>query len=195
MVLSLIEAHAPDLILLDVMLPSIDGMQLCKQIRQLHSVPIIMITARVEESDRLMGLELGADDYVCKPFSPRELIARVRALLRRQHMATHAFQPSASAQTIEAGLQLDEQNQQAVLGAQRINLTLVEFRLLKRLHSSVGKVLSRPQLMLGLYDDHRVVSERTVDSHLKNLRKKFVELGLADPITAVYGLGYKLKLR
>jgi len=174
-----------DLILLDVMLPGRDGMDICRELRTFTSVPIIMVTARVEEIDRLLGLELGADDYVCKPFSPRELVARVKAVLRRT-------QPGFS--TEASPLVIDEAQFRATLHGQVLDLTPVEFRLLRTLAASPGRVFSRQQLLNSLYEDHRVVTDRTVDSHVKNLRKK---LQKASPdhefITSVYGVGYRFE--
>ena len=177
----------PDLVLLDLMLPGTDGLTICRELRHFSNVPVIMVTARVEEIDRLLGLELGADDYICKPFSPREVVARVRALLRRTRdwQASPALGP-------EAELELDEERFEARWRARKLDLTPVEFRLLRALVHRPGHVLSRAQLLEQLYMDHRVVSDRTVDSHIKNLRRKFedVETG-SDPIRSIYGVGYK----
>jgi len=177
----------PDLILLDLMLPGKDGMTICKEIRQFSSVPIIMMTARVEEIDRLLGLELGADDYVCKPYSPRELVARVKAVLRRND-------PNISARQNRHGLVIDEEGLTAQINGEALDLTPVEFRLLKTLSARVGRVYSRDQLLDQLYDDRRVVTHRTVDTHVKNLRHKIQEkINGQDIIHSVYGVGYKLE--
>ena len=174
--------HTPDLVLLDLMLPGLDGIDVCKQIRAESSVPIIMVTARVEEIDRLLGLELGADDYICKPFSPREVVARVKAVLRR----------SGQAEKPPGGLEIDEEKVIARYGGKRINLTPVEFALLKTLSAQEGRVFSRDQLMNEMYSDYRVVSDRAVDTHIKNLRKKLSEAsGGTEMIESVYGLGYR----
>ncbi len=179
--------NPPDLVLLDLMLPGTDGLTICKELRQFSTLPVIMITARVEEIDRLLGLELGADDYICKPFSPREVVARVRALLRRSHDWQRAA--GSSAQT---GLDLDEDRYEAHWRGRRLDLTPVEFRLLKALAHRPGHVMSRAQLLEQLYVDHRVVSDRTVDSHIKNVRRKFEETEAgSDPIKSIYGVGYK----
>lgn len=179
--------NPPDLVLLDLMLPGTDGLTICKELRQFSTVPVIMITARVEEIDRLLGLELGADDYICKPFSPREVLARVRALLRR----SHDWQRAAG-NSVHTGLDLDEGRFEARWRGRKLDLTPVEFRLLKALVHRPGHVMSRAQLLDQLYVDHRVVSDRTVDSHIKNVRRKFeeVETG-SDPIKSIYGVGYK----
>jgi len=159
-----VRQELPDLIVLDLMLPGKDGLEICKEVRAFSNVPIIMVTARVEEIDRLLGLELGADDYICKPYSPREVVARVKAVLRR-------FTPN-SVQQVNSAVRLDEQRFQAYINDHAIELTPVEFRLLQRLNSQPGRVFSRGQLIEHLYDDHRMVTDRTVDTHIKNLRKK-----------------------
>jgi len=181
-----VREHQPALILLDLMLPGKDGLDVCRELRAFSTIPIVMVTARVEEIDRLLGLEIGADDYVCKPFSPREVIARVKAILRRA-----TAPPSAAV----AGFHLDEQRYLATLDGHALDLTPVEFRLLKTLLDSPGRVWSREHLLDRLYDDHRVVSDRTVDSHIKNLRRK-LEAARPDAecIRSVYGVGYKLEV-
>ncbi len=178
-----IRAHAPDVILLDLMLPGEDGLAICRGVRTFSAVPILMVTARVEEIDRLLGLELGADDYICKPFSPREVVARVKAVLRRA---------AGTAPAPEAAVVLDEERFEARIGGRPLVLTPVEFRLLRKLAGQPGRVFSRAQLIEALYEDHRVVSDRTVDSHVKNLRRKIAEVG-HDPISAVYGVGYRFE--
>jgi len=175
--------QTPDAILLDLMLPGEDGLSICRGVRAFSSVPILMVTARVEEIDRLLGLELGADDYICKPFSPREVVARVKAVLRRAHAVDTAM---------AAPIELDEARFEARVRGMALSLTPVEFRLLGRLAAQPGRVFSRQQLMDALYRDHRVVSERTVDSHVKNLRRKLAAVG-PDPIDSVYGVGYRLE--
>lgn len=180
-----VRAQPPDLLLLDVMLPGEDGLSLCRRIREFSTVPIILVTARVEEIDRLLGLDLGADDYVCKPFSLRELGARVRALLRRSRAA-------APNQPEDESIVLDPDRFELRAAGQALALTPVEFRLLRLLMQKPGKVYSRSQLLDASYDDHRIVSDRTVDSHIRNLRRKFAELGL-DPIASVYGVGFRFE--
>lgn len=178
-----IREHQPAAILLDINLPGLDGLSICREVRAFSDVPILLVTARVEEIDRLLGLELGADDYICKPFSPREVVARVRAVLRRSNPATARPSPA---------VELDEDRFEARIHGQALNLTPVEFRLLGKLASQPGRVFSRDQLIGALYADHRVVSDRTVDSHVKNLRRKLSDLGY-DPISAVYGVGYRFE--
>lgn len=182
-VLPAVRAAMPDLILLDLMLPGRDGLEICRELRTFSDVPVMMITARVEEIDRLLGLDLGADDYICKPFSPREVVARARAILRRRP------RPEG-----EAGLHLDEQTWKARFNQVELDLTPVEFRLLKTLNEHPGRVFSRDQLIDRLYSDHRVVTDRTVDSHVKNLRRKLEQAAPGqDPIQSIYGVGYKLQ--
>ncbi|ASK20491.1 MULTISPECIES: response regulator [Halomonadaceae] len=183
--------HVPALVLLDVMLPGKDGLTLCREIRQ-HwpNLPIIMVTAKVEEVDRLLGLELGADDYVCKPFSPREVVARVKAVLRRSQAAAQV--DDASDTTPQAPVTLDEEGWQALANGHDLGLTAVEFQLLRVMMQSPGRIFSREQLMDHMYRDNRIVSERTVDSHIKKLRKKIHEaLPELEIIRSVYGVGYK----
>ena len=181
-VVSWVREERPDLILLDLMLPGRDGMEICKDIRTFSSVPIIMVTARVEEIDRLLGLELGADDYICKPYSPREVVARVKAVLRRSSNSGLAL----------PGLVLDEPTMQATLDGCNLDLTAVEFKLLSFLHSRPGHIYNRDQLMEGIYVDQRIVSDRTIDSHIKKLRRKMEQVQPGcDLIRSVYGVGYK----
>jgi len=181
-VVDAVKREPPDLILLDLMLPNRNGLDICRELRSFSDVPIVMMTAKVEEASRLIGLDAGADDYICKPYSPREVVARVRAILRRQRRdGDHA----ASA------LQIDETALRATLHGKALDLTQVEFRLLKTLSASPGRVYSRNQLLDILYDDGRVVTDRTVDSHVKNLRRKLEAAAPDDnPIRSVYGAGY-----
>jgi len=178
-----VRAHEPDLILLDLMLPGRDGLDICRELRTFSDVPIVMVTARVEEIDRLIGLDLGADDYVCKPFSARELIARVKAILRRGRLP------------LSSSLALDNERHTATLDGRALDLTPVEFRLLRTLASAPGRVFSRDKLLEHLYADHRVVTDRTVDAHVKNLRRKLEEVRPGQELVhSIYGVGYKLEL-
>ena len=179
-----VRENTPDLILLDLMLPNKDGLAICKEIRAFSNVPIIMVTARAEEIDRLLGLELGADDYICKPFSPREVVARVKAVLRRGVQQVQTDQP----------LVLDEDCYLATLQGKELNLTAVEFQLLSILAGRPGQIFSRDQLMDRIYVDHRVVCDRTIDSHIKKLRKKIAAVAPElELIRSVYSVGYKYK--
>jgi two-component system response regulator BaeR len=173
-----------DLVLLDLMLPGQDGLAVCREIRSFSTVPIIMVTARIEEIDRLLGLELGADDYICKPFSPREIVARVKAVLRRTqpHPVAHSAQE----------LELDPLGFQIRAGGRAMALTTVEFQLLQVLYHQPGRIFSREHLMDRIYQDHRIVSDRTIDSHIKKLRKKLNDLlPETELIHSVYGAGYR----
>ena len=179
------EETSPDLVLLDLMLPGMDGLEVCKAIRSQSSVPVIMVTALVEEIDRLLGLELGADDYICKPFSPREVVARVKAVLRRANTPAGSLMP--------AGLQIDEERHAASFNNHALNLSPVEFALLNCLAARPGQIFSRDQLMNSIYSDYRIVSDRTIDTHVKNLRRKLEGISPdIDLIESVYGLGYRL---
>lgn len=180
-----VRSSAPDLMLLDLMLPGLDGLDVCKKVREFSSLPIIMITARVEEIDRLLGLELGADDYICKPFSPREAVARVKAVLRRVGTAVPHRQ---------SHLVLDEDRYKATLTGRNLDLTTVEFNLLRFLAAHPGHIYTRSQLMDRIYPDQRTVEDRTIDSHIKKLRKKIAAIAPEqDLIHSVYGLGYKFE--
>jgi two-component system response regulator BaeR len=178
-----VSTHDVDLVLLDLMLPGKNGLEVCKALRASSGVAIIMVTARVEEIDRLLGLELGADDYICKPFSPREVVARVKAVLRR---AKRGERPA------EAGVKLDEAGYRATIGGKDLNLTAVEFQLLKVLADHPGRIYTREQLMDAMYRDERVVADRTVDSHIKKIRRKITAvLPDREVVHSIYGLGYK----
>jgi two-component system response regulator BaeR len=155
------------------------------KVRAFADIPIVMVTALVEEVDRLVGLELGADDYICKPYSPREVVARVKAVLRRG---------ARGREEKVAGLTLDESRYEALLDGALLDLTPVEFRLLKTLASRPGRIFPRAELLDSLYADHRVVADRTVDSHVKNLRRKLQKVRAGeDLVHSVYGVGYKLE--
>ncbi|MEZ4598582.1 MAG: response regulator [Syntrophotaleaceae bacterium] len=185
-VLPWVREQRPVLIVLDLMLPGRDGMDICKEIRSFSDVPVIMVTARVEEIDRLLGLELGADDYVCKPFSPREVVARIKAVLRR----------TQGRETVQAeGLTLDEATYRAILHGRDLDLTAVEFKLLHFLAANPGRLFSRNQLMEKIYSDQRIVSDRTIDSHIKKLRRKITSVAPdQELIHSVYGVGYKFEI-
>lgn len=184
--LDMIRRWQPDLILLDLMLPGRDGVEICTELRSFSTTPVIMVTARVEEIDRLLGLQIGADDYVCKPFSPREVVARVQAVLRRHHHI-----PTLQEDPAAPRLQIDMARQTASVDGQLLDLTQVELRLLQALAAAPGRVLSREQLMAHAYADHRIVIDRTVDSHIKNLRRKLAQVDAGEWIRSVYGVGYR----
>jgi two-component system, OmpR family, response regulator BaeR len=175
----------PDLILLDLMLPVLDGMEACRRIRAFSQVPIIMITARVEEIDRIVGLELGADDYICKPFSPREVVARVKAVLRR-------LLPAADALLSAGPIVLDPAAHIATVQKRPLDLTPTEFTLLRVMMAQTGRAFTRNELIEQAQGYSYEGYERTVDTHVKNLRRKIADIlpGL-DVIKTVYGIGYK----
>lgn len=192
-VVTWVRAHAPDLVVLDLMLPGRDGLEICREIRSFSQVPVIMVTARVEEVDRLLGLELGADDYVCKPYSPREVVARVRAVLRR-HVPLAAS--AADTPRAEDPLVLDAASHRVRAAGREAELTMVEFQLLHTLYRQPGRIFSRAQLMDRIYADRRVVSDRTIDSHVKKLRRKLAHLLPGrELVHSVYGAGYRYEPR
>jgi two-component system response regulator BaeR len=202
-VMPAVRERAPALVLLDLMLPGQDGLAVCRELRAHGDTPVIMLTARVEEVDRLIGLESGADDYICKPFSPREVVARVRTVLRRWR----AVPPSAGGAALPAALleepaaarpaarlQIDLDSHRARFDGQALDLTPVELRLLAALAAAPGRVFSRDQLLDRLHDDQRALSDRTVDSHVKNLRRKLEQVSPGvEPIRSIYGVGYRFE--
>jgi two-component system response regulator BaeR len=183
--LAAIRAAPPDLLVLDLMLPGLDGLSVCRAVRAFSAVPIVMVTARVEEIDRLLGLDAGADDFLCKPFIPRELMARIRAILRRSGAGTTA------ARTVS----VDEAGQRICIHGRALELTPTEFAILAGMARRPGQVFSRAQLLDLAGQDNLDATDRAVDSHIKNLRRK---LAAAQPgreaIHSVYGLGYRLDL-
>jgi two-component system response regulator BaeR len=179
----------PQLILLDIMLPEVDGTTICQEIRAFSEVPIIMLTGKVDEIDRLQGYNLGADDYICKPVNPREILARVKTVLRR-------FKPDSNSAPIssasELKLELNESRLLAVYQGKRLDLTVTEFKLLKLLFTKEGHVFSRKQIKNRIYPDHKEASDRAIDTCVKKLRKKMSAVSSAyNPIHSIYGLGYK----
>jgi two-component system OmpR family response regulator len=185
------EREGPDLVVLDILMPDLDGTEVCRRLRASSTVPIVFLSSKDEEIDRILGLELGGDDYVTKPFSPRELVARVRAVLRRSAAAS-GEEPPEERGTLEHGrLRLDLDRFQATWDGREVVLTATEFRLLRTLLGYPGKVYSRGELMDGAYDEHTVVTDRTMDSHVRRVRRKFAEAG-GDPIETVHGVGYRL---
>lgn len=180
----------PDLIVLDILMPELDGLSVCRELRQLSAVPIVLLSSRDEEVDRILGLEMGADDYVCKPFSPRELVARVRANLRRHK---ELDEPKPNTELIETdGYQINLETFEASWQGESLPLTHTEFQLLRTLVNRPDKVFTRDALMQGAYDVRRVVSQRTIDSHIRRLRDKLIAAG-APGIKTVHGVGYRLQ--
>ena len=182
--LAAIRRAPPALVVLDLMLPGLDGLALCRAVRGFSDVPIVMVTARVEEVDRLLGLETGADDYLCKPFSPRELMARIKAILRR-----------AGAPVTAPALTLDDAARRIALHGQALDLTPSEYAILAALARRPGQVLSRAQLLDAASADNLDANDRAIDSHVKNLRRKIgaIAPGL-EAIRSIYGLGYRYDL-
>ncbi len=182
-----VRQQAPSAVILDLMLPGMDGLEVCKALRRFSSVPILMLTARIDEIDRLLGLELGADDYVCKPCSPREVMARIRALVRRA-------EGRVAGEPANGGFTVDGAAQRVRLGDKALPLTPVEFRLLRTLLEQPGRVFSRDQLLDAIHEDFRDVSDRAVDTHVKNVRRKIAAAAPAlECIHSVYGVGYRFE--
>jgi two-component system response regulator BaeR len=187
MVLSSVKVDPPDMILLDIMVPGMNGLDVCRALRQFSSIPIIMITARVEEIDRLLGLELGADDYICKPFSPREVVARVNAVLRR------SISPISKTTLRSADLVIMEESRRVFAGGIELRLTPCEYSLLKVMLSSPDRIFTRNELINAVQGYDFEGYDRTIDSHVKNLRKKIAGcVPDKEIISTIYGVGYKL---
>lgn len=180
---------APDLMVLDILMPEMDGTEVCRRLRARSRLPIVFLSSQDEEIDRILGLELGGDDYLTKPFSPRELVARVRAVLRR----TRPEDEDDPAPTVltRGSLRLDQERFEALWGEQPMVLTVTEFGILRTLMGKVGKVYTRDELMSGAYGDHNLVTDRTINSHVKRLRRKLAAAG-GQPIETVHGVGYRL---
>ena len=181
------EAEAPDLVVLDVLMPELDGVDVCRAIRRTSTVPILFLSSKDEEADRIAGLDAGGDDYVTKPFSPRELVARVRATFRGIDARAETDRPEFAV----GPLWVDVRTRRAELDGEALHLTGTEFGLLATLAGDAGAVLDRQSLMRGAYEKPRIVSDRTIDSHMRRLRDKLKARG-SDPIRTVHGLGYRL---
>jgi len=180
-----------DLVVLDILMPEMDGLEVCRELRRKCDVPILFLSSRDEEIDRVLGLEMGADDYVVKPFSPRELVARVKGILRRVQQRPE--QNEAATPPLERGrLRLDLDRHECTWDGAPVVLTVTEFGLLHSLCGMPGKVYSRDELVDRAYGAGHHITDRTVDSHIRRIRKKFKVLG-ADPVETVYGLGYRLQ--
>lgn len=192
--LTIAAAEMPDLIILDIMLPGMDGLEVCRRLRQTSIVPILMLTARAEEIDRVLGLEVGADDYLTKPFSVRELRARVRAILRRVEMMQAASGPSQDDTVTVAGLRLDPSGLETTLDGQAVELTRKEFALLHLLVRHPGRVFSRAYLLDEIWGHDADIYDRTIDTHVYRLRQRLgAESEIAQRIVAVWGVGYKFE--
>ena len=182
-----VRKHDPNLILLDLMLPEMNGKEICQEIRTFSSLPIIMVTAMAVSYTRLIGLELGADDYICKPFSPKEVTARVKAVLRRSD-------PDYIKSSQSSGFQVNPDQYSITLAGQKLDLTPVEFRLLSMFIEYPNRVYNRDQILNKVFDDGRIVLDRTVDTHIKNLRQKLKAINPeSDYIRSIYGIGYSFE--
>lgn len=180
-----------DLVILDIGMPDMDGLEVCRQIRRTSALPILFLSARDEEIDRILGFELGGDDYVTKPFSPRELVARVKAILKRSNSGEVAH--VAAEATREVGeLRLDRSGRSAAFADRPIGLTALEFSILEALMSRPGMVFRREQLMEAAYGANTFVADRTIDSHIRNIRAKLSEAGGHGMVATVHGVGFKL---
>jgi two-component system OmpR family response regulator len=180
---------SPDLIVLDISMPELDGLEVCRQLRKTSDVPILFLSSRDEEIDRIVGLELGGDDYVTKPFSPRELIARINAILKRR---TGGATPAKQQQHAHGNISIDTASYTAYFGSRAVPLTATEFMLLLALFKHPNKVFTRDELMDQAYDTNITVSDRTIDSHIRRIRSKFAACGANDVIATNHGIGYKL---
>ena len=180
-VLETVKTEQPDLIVLDVMLPVKNGVSVCKEIRAFSDVPIVMLTAKVSEIDRIIGLEAGVDDYVCKPFSAKELMLRLKAILKRFNVTVNKQSLVLNSETLQLGFQ-----------GNQVKLTKLEFGLMSLLYSRPSRIYSRQQIMDMAYSEEKDIADRAIDSHIKNLRKKIRSLGIENTvIEGVYGVGYK----
>ena len=184
------ESDPPDLVILDIMMPELDGISACRELRKTSQVPIIFLSSKDDEIDRILGLELGGDDYITKPFSPRELVARVRAVLRRVS-ETPVDLPQSDHPLQHGRLKIDPYQFKVFWQDEEIVFTVTEFGLLRVLIQQPGRVFSREALMESAYDFNNVVSDRTIDSHMRRVRAKLDTVG-ANPIETVHGVGYKL---
>ena len=189
--LAAVESHAPDLVVLDINMPRMDGIETCRRLRARSDLPILFLSSRDDEIDRVLGIELGADDYVTKPFSPREVVARVMAILRRT--AGRPPKVADAAQPLHHGrLHLDPDGWQASWAGQPVPLTATEFGILRTLVTMPSKVFSRDALIDRLHGPGFAITDRTIDSHIRNLRAKFAAVGAEDVIETRAGIGYRL---
>ncbi len=179
-----------DLIVLDINMPEFDGLEVCREIRKTSDMPILFLSSRDEELDRILGLEIGGDDSVTKPFSPRELVARINVILKRIHVAPKPLSETSSLQ--QGKLQVDIEQHIASWNGQLINLTATEFAILLLLMRQPKRVFSREVIMHSAYANHVYVSDRTIDSHIRHIRQKMADAGCGAVIETVHGVGYKL---
>ena len=183
---------APDLVVLDIGLPEMDGLEVCRRLRRSSEVPVLFLSARDDELDRVLGLELGADDYVTKPFSPRELVARVKAILKRVGPAANLPGNGGGQPLLRGGLEVSPDSHICRFAGQAVPLTASEMTILTRLMQRPDLVLSRPQLTDALYGHNSHASDRTAESHLRNLRRKLADAGCADAIETLHGIGVRM---
>ena len=188
--LGIAAGHDPDLVVLDINMPRIDGLEVCRRLRARGDVPILFLSSRDDEIDRVLGIELGADDYVVKPFSPREVVARVMAILRRS--AARAPVCDAGRDLVHGKLRLDLEGWRAEWEGREVQLTVTEFQILRLLASMPAKIFSRDAIIDRLHGPGFAVTDRTIDSHIRNLRAKFAAAGASDPIETRAGIGYRL---
>ena len=185
-----LQENSPNLIVLDLMLPGKNGLDICKDVRNKSQIPIIMTTAKVEEIDRLLGLELGADDYICKPYSPREVVARIKTVLRRLDISNNTSELPEN----KLAVAINPDKLHLSINGISVELTQIELNLFKLLYDEPGKIFSRQHILDNIYQDYRIVSDRTVDSHIKKLRKKLNDaVPNNDLIKSIYGVGYKFE--
>ena len=189
--LSAVEAHHPDLLILDINMPRMDGIEVCRRLRAVGTLPILFLSSRDDEIDRVLGIELGADDYVTKPFSPREVVARVMAILRR--VSAHPPEAQAFTGTLHHGrLALDTDGWRASWDEAEVVLTVTEFGILRTLAAMPSKIFSRDAIIDRLHGPGFAVTDRTIDSHVRNLRAKFAKAGANDVIETRAGVGYRI---
>lgn len=190
--LALAGKHAPDLVILDINMPRMDGLEVCRRLRADSEVPILFLSSRDEEFDRVLGIELGADDYVVKPFSPREVVARSNAILRRSQGAASSPAPATADRIVHGDLAIDVEGWAARWGDAEPELTTTEFTLLKTLAAAPGRIFSRDALIDRLHGPGFAVTDRTIDSHIRNLRRKFADVGCHDLVETKTGVGYRI---
>jgi two-component system OmpR family response regulator len=189
--LAAVEHTRPDLVVLDINMPKLDGLEVCRRLRAQGDLPILFLSSRDDEIDRVLGIELGGDDYVVKPFSPREVVARVGAILRRANGSAATADPAGPAQT-HGRLELDSDGWTARFDGREAPLTVTEFQILRTLLSAPSRVFSRDAIIDRLHGPGFAITDRTIDSHVRNLRAKFTELGGHDVVETKPGVGYRL---
>jgi two-component system OmpR family response regulator len=184
--------HSPDLVVLDINMPRMDGLEVCRRLRSQSDVPVLFLSSRDDEFDRVLGIELGADDYVVKPFSPRDVVARANAILRRTGRGETAPAAAIGTEVAKGLLRLDTEGWVARWNGGEVNLTVSEFNLVRALAGAPGRILSRDQLIDQLHGPGFAITDRTIDSHIRNIRRKFAEAGGHDVIETRAGVGYRL---